>query len=245
MSTFNPQEHIMQIKNRQGSSDYLPVQWRLVWFREHCPDGVIETEMIHLDLDRETEEEGYVWNNDTKRSEKIVKRANGIAIFRAVVKDAKGGIATATKSEKAASFPDFIEKAETGSVGRALAMLGYGTQFTGDEISEGHRIADAPVDRTPSHDNTRRSTETVKPSIHATAREQSEVAPSQPGSSMALTRMIEQAQARTINLGKSWEETKTEALGKSTFDADLVMKDFQYINGLLKRYEQEQPVSAA
>ena len=58
--------------------------------------------------------------------------------------------------------------------------------------------------------------------------------------STALTRMIEQAQARTINLGKSWEETKTEALGKSIADAELVMKDFQYINGLLKRYEQEQ-----
>src|SRR5712692_8034164 len=125
---FNPNDHLIQLKSREGSKDYLPVQWRLVWFRSLCPDGEIVTEMVHLDLNRETEEEGYTWNNETKRSEKIVKRANGLAVFRAVVKDGKGGIVTGTKSEKAASFPDYNEKAETGSIGRALAALGYGTQ---------------------------------------------------------------------------------------------------------------------
>ena len=144
---FNPSNHLMQIKNRNGSSDYLPVAWRLVWFRSVCPEGEISTEMIHLDLDRETEEESFAWNQETRRSEKIIKRANGFVIFRAVVTDGKGGKATATKSEKAASFGDYVEKAETGAVGRALAMLGYGTQFTGDELDEQHRIVDAPVDR--------------------------------------------------------------------------------------------------
>jgi hypothetical protein len=150
--TFNPNDHLVQIKNRNGSADYLPVQWRLVWFREHCPEGSIETEMLHLDLDRETEEEGYAWNNDTRRSEKVIKRAIGLAVFRATVRDGKGGIATGTKSEKAASFPDYIEKAETGAIGRALAALGYGTQFAPD-LDEQHRIVDAPVDRnTPAND---------------------------------------------------------------------------------------------
>lgn len=151
---FNPNEHLMQIKNRGGSADYLPVQWRLVWFREQCPQGTIETEMLHLDLDRETEEEGYSWNTETRRSEKIMKRANGIAIFRAVVKDGKGGVATGTKSEKAASFPDFIEKAETGAIGRALAALGYGTQFA-PELDEQHRIVDAPVETQRTNDAAR------------------------------------------------------------------------------------------
>ena len=145
---FNPKEHLMQIKSRQGSSDYLPVQWRLVWFRQECPLGTIETELVHLDLDKETEEETFVWNNNTRRSEKVIKTAKGLAIFRAIVKDGKGGVAMGTKMEKAASFGDYIEKAETGSVGRALAALGYGTQFTGDELNESHRIVDSPVERT-------------------------------------------------------------------------------------------------
>lgn len=41
--------------------------------------------------------------------------------------------------------PDFIEKAETGSIGRALALIGYGTQFCADELDEGKRIVDAPT----------------------------------------------------------------------------------------------------
>ncbi len=145
--TFNPSEHLMAIKNRQGSSDYLPVQWRLVWFRQECPDGTIETEIVHLDLDKETEEETFVWNSEKKRSEKVMKTARGIAICRATVKDGKGGIATGTKMEKAASFGDWLEKAETGAIGRALAALGYGTQFA-PEFNEEHRIVDSPVERT-------------------------------------------------------------------------------------------------
>lgn len=151
-TTFNPREHLLMIKNRQGPSEYLPVQWRLVWFRNECPDGTIETELVHLDLDKETEEEAFVWNAEKRRSEKVTKTARGIAVFRATVRDGKGGVATGTKMEKAASFPDYLEKAETGSIGRALAALGYGTQFA-PELNEAHRIVDAPVDTASSHEN--------------------------------------------------------------------------------------------
>ncbi len=147
---FNPNDHIMQIPNKGGKSDYLPVQWRLVWFRELCPQGTIETQEIVVDLMTEFEGEAYVWNQDKKRSEKVLKRAPGYARFRAIVHDGKGGFATATKTEKGVDFPDFVEKAETGAVGRALAMLGYGTQFAEMELSEEERIVDAPVERKPA-----------------------------------------------------------------------------------------------
>ncbi len=141
--TFDPNEYLMKLQNK----DYLEVKWRLVWFRDIHPNGTIETEPITIDLDRETEEEVLVWNEEKHRKEKIIKRANGFALFRAVVKNGEGGIGTGTKSEKAASFPDFIEKAESGAIGRALASLGFGTQFTGDELNEHHRIVDSPVER--------------------------------------------------------------------------------------------------
>lgn len=143
---FNPREHLISIRNGKGVSEYLPVQWRLVWFRELCPEGTIETELVHLDIDKETEEESFAWNAEKRRSEKVVKTAKGVAIFRATVKDGKGGMATGTKMEKASAFPDYLEKAETGAVGRALAALGYGTQFA-PELNEEHRIVDAPVER--------------------------------------------------------------------------------------------------
>ena len=191
---FDPNEHIMQIKNKQGSQDYLPVQWRLVWFREKCPNGTIKTKMLQLDLDRDTEEETYVWNSEKRRSEKVVKHAKGYVVFKAVVRDGKGGFATGTKSEKAASFPDFIEKAETGAIGRALAGLGYGTQFA-PELNEEHRIVDSPVERsTPSTESTnlangsaRKSLVTVRPATANGNTTTSEIAPDTIATEQQLT----------------------------------------------------------
>lgn len=98
--------------------DYLQVQHRIVWFRSEKPDWSIETRPIELTKD--------------------------YAIFKAEIKDPQGRIiATGTKSEHKVSFADYIEKAESGSVGRALAFLGYGTAFA-QELDEGDRLADAP-----------------------------------------------------------------------------------------------------
>jgi len=101
--------------------DYLEVKYRLVWFREEHPDWSIITEIISLN--------------------------ENSAYARATVKDEQGRvIATSHKFESKQGFPDFIEKAETGAIGRALALIGYGTQFCADELDEGDRIVDSPVD---------------------------------------------------------------------------------------------------
>lgn len=101
--------------------DYLEVKFRLVWFREEHPDWSIETEILSA-----TENSAYA---------------------RATIKDEQGRIiATSHKFETKQGFPDFIEKAETGSIGRALALIGYGTQFCADELDEGDRIVDAPIE---------------------------------------------------------------------------------------------------
>ena len=101
--------------------DYLQVAYRLVWFREQHPNWAIETEPLELAPDH--------------------------AIFKAAVKDEKGRIiATGTKHETKAGFFDFVEKAETGAIGRALALCGYGTQFA-PELDEGDRLVDSPLQR--------------------------------------------------------------------------------------------------
>ena len=121
MAKFNPTDHLMKLKGK----DYLPVAWRLVWFREQHPNGIIDTEPLQL--------------TDT------------YAVFQATV-TAVGedgtvlGRATGTKAQSKQGFADFIEKAETGAIGRALAALGFGTQFD-PELEEGERLADSPVER--------------------------------------------------------------------------------------------------
>jgi hypothetical protein len=117
---FNPNEHLMQLKGK----DYLQVAWRLVWFRDQCPKGSIETQLIDLDKEKQ------------------------IALFRATISDGQGGLATGHGSESAKDFGDYLEKAETKAVGRALAMLGFGTQFA-PELDEEHCIVDSPVERKP------------------------------------------------------------------------------------------------
>jgi len=120
---FNPKEHLSKIKGK----DYLEVKWRLVWFREDHPDYEINTEFIILDIDQ------------------------GVAVCRAVIKDNESRqLACGTKTEYKASFFDYVEKSETGAIGRALATLGYGTQFA-PELEEGDRIVDSPIDMNNSN----------------------------------------------------------------------------------------------
>jgi len=116
---FNPAKHLTKVQGR----DYLEVKWRLVWFRQDHPDWTIETKPLEINTEKQ-----YV-------------------IFRAKVRDQDGRlIATGTKVETKNGFTDYLEKAETGAVGRALAMCGYGTQFA-PELEERDRIVDGPVPR--------------------------------------------------------------------------------------------------
>ncbi|HOJ22291.1 MAG TPA: hypothetical protein PLY56_12215, partial [Armatimonadota bacterium] len=113
---YDPAKHLIRI---QGNREYLPVAQRLVWFREAHPDWGIETKIEVLDIDA------------------------GLAVFSATVINESGKImARATKMETARGFPDYIEKAETGAIGRALALCGFGTQFA-PELEEGERIVDS------------------------------------------------------------------------------------------------------
>jgi len=115
---FDPKRHVIRI---QGGREYLPVSARLVWFRGEHPDWGIVTNAVEINLEKQ------------------------YAIFSASIFNAEGKLmATATKMENVRGFQDFIEKAETGAVGRALAMCGYGTQFS-PELEEGPRFSEAPM----------------------------------------------------------------------------------------------------
>lgn len=123
---FDPREIRKHLIKVQGGRMYLPVNFRLVWFRNEHPDWGIETEPVVID-----EEKQY-------------------AIFRAKIYNEHGQlVATGTKREDVRGFPDWLEKSETGAIGRALAVCGYGTQFVPefDEMpgKNGPRYADSPT----------------------------------------------------------------------------------------------------
>ena len=103
-NAFDPTPYMRQLRGRGGNQDYLDVKWRLVWLRREHPDAEILTELVRIE--------------------------DGLAIFKATVTLPTGGKASGYGSETAADFGDFIEKAETKAIGRALNALGYGAQFS-------------------------------------------------------------------------------------------------------------------
>lgn len=115
---FDPSRFLTKV----GGNDYLEVKWRLFWLRSVHPDASIDTDCISF--------------TDT------------MAVFKATVTLPNGASATGWGTESINDFRDYIEKAESKSLGRALAALGFGTQFAIDlDTAEVGRIVDAPVDR--------------------------------------------------------------------------------------------------
>jgi hypothetical protein len=114
MPDFDPASHLITLKGKE----YLEVKWRLVWFRQDHPDGQIDTHLVEHEADHH-------------------------AIVHAHIRTPDGGSATGMKREDKQHFGDYLEKAETGAIGRALAGLGYGTQFAPEMDNDS---MDDPVD---------------------------------------------------------------------------------------------------
>lgn len=115
-----PKGTVLPLLDMRGKP-YLQVAHRMVWFREERPDWRIETSFVQLN------------ENYAIACAKIMNEAGHV-------------MSMGHKREDQKHFPDFMEKAETGAIGRALAMIGYGTQFAPD-LDEGERLADSPVGR--------------------------------------------------------------------------------------------------
>lgn len=116
----------LPLLNLRGK-EYLQIMHRLVWFREECPNASIRTQLINAG--GEGKDTFYIF-----RAEIFVDTEKGMSL-----------VATGHKRETVGDFPDAMEKAEMGAIGRALGVLGYGTQFAADDLDEGMRLADSPA----------------------------------------------------------------------------------------------------
>ena len=134
---FDKSKFMMNFKGKP----YLTVAGRVVWFRQEHPDWGIETVAVEINHEKQ------------------------FAVFQCrILNEAGRVIATATKKEDVKGFADFLEKAETGSIGRALGLCGYGTDgdpdFDGGHSGEETHIVDTPQ---PSRQTPRRDGPPVAP----------------------------------------------------------------------------------
>ena len=107
-NTFDPNKYMLklprtkkvklangQVRFEKVETDYLPVAPRIAWFRREHPDWSIITTVEEL--------------------------AGKAAVMKAIIRNSdKRIIATARKKETEIGFPYYIEKAETGAIGRAV-----------------------------------------------------------------------------------------------------------------------------
>lgn len=191
---FEPSKYITKV----NGGDYLEVKWRLVWFRNEHPDGEIETQLASHEDD--------------------------VAVFRAKVAIPGGGSATGWGSEAASDFRDYLEKAETKALGRALAALGYGTQFCPDfEFGAAvSRIVDSPIDLNGTRMRRDQRAETA---------------------SIATPRQIKFLHAIAREAGLSQDELEAEA--QESFGCAVDSLGRRDASALIERLQQRRTMSAA
>jgi hypothetical protein len=119
---FDPSAHLTDLHGKS----YMEAKWRVMWFREENPNGTIDTHTDFLD------------------DQFVVMRAR-------VTKQDGGGSATGYGSGAKATSSQYsgryVEKAETAAIARALAHLGYGTQFADADFEEAPEGVDSAVPR--------------------------------------------------------------------------------------------------
>jgi len=120
---YMQQPYMTKLKGR----DYMIVAGRLLWFRDVHPNGAIITTPV------------TAGNTVVAVKAEVIVDDRILATGMASVRSGKG---TSWDGRE-------LEKAETASIGRALAHAGFGTQFALDEMSEGDYLADTPVNSAP------------------------------------------------------------------------------------------------
>jgi hypothetical protein len=129
---YDPTGHLTKIRGQ----DYLQVKDRLVWLETDYTDYDIESALIYHENGRAVVQSTVSIYAPREDEDGTVRRF--------LIRSAQG-----IGSETIDSFEAYIEKAQTKSIGRALGMLGMGTQwaveFNDADDNDPASLADSPV----------------------------------------------------------------------------------------------------
>lgn len=135
-TSFDPMEKLSNgeykylRKMPKGGALYMDVKFRQLWLVSDSPYNCIETELV-----------------EHVPGQSAVFKAT--AVVRDLVNDTLTTVRTGTGygSETKGDFGDYLEKAETKAIGRALINVGFGTQFSGFDFDYEAGVRQLNADR--------------------------------------------------------------------------------------------------
>lgn len=124
---------------------YMNIAQRLVWFNLEKQDWIIDTVIE------------FEWEQGPSR----------FVRFKCSLINPEGITVRVGRKTKQILNPKDYESAETGSIGRALALLGYGTQYAHQDIGEEEgEVVDAPTELSKGNNHGARESKREDKSIH-------------------------------------------------------------------------------
>ena len=230
---FEPREHIRELEDGR---EYLDLKWRLVWLRSQQPDATVETQVVPTD-----EEE---------------------VVCRATIVLRSGAAATAHGSSRRANGDAAVELAENRALARALASLGFGTEYLDDDDVDVEPVPSPPVnlmtaralmDREPASYDDHPEPEPEPEPEQPEPAEPPAPPPdpeAHPGLQPASSIDDQPRESEDISWTKFWAWAKPRGYGSAIelgelLDVDVLSHTPGEIRRMIKRYELEHPPGGA
>lgn len=121
---FNPADFIIHLDN---GTEYMQTYYRMLWFHLKYPDGLIDPQIRNVSSELAVVETKIFRNYNDKEDDKYIARASAM--------------------RRSTDIPNYLEAAETASIGRALSRLAFNIASVPDDEADGtnEQFAEAPV----------------------------------------------------------------------------------------------------
>jgi hypothetical protein len=114
-----------------GKRNYLEVKHKLPMLRDLWAEAQITTTLLHFTPVSHTEMRTVQKRNGGSFDKLFY--VGGLAVVHATVTLPNGATGSGHKQETSEDFVDYLEKAETGSIGRALGAAGIGVEYSAQD----------------------------------------------------------------------------------------------------------------
>ncbi|MCL2841621.1 MAG: hypothetical protein FWE05_12715 [Defluviitaleaceae bacterium] len=215
---FNPMDYARETLDWNGNpSLYLDVKHRISWFRLVYPQGRISTKIINI-TDHMAVVEACVYSNAKDAVNEYLSNGHGQRFHN--INDAADA--------------RFLEIAETGAIGRALAAAGFNIQGETDTNSSEETPVDAPISQSNQVQSTTEQSAEVSatdspsnpPEQQQMTSPQSQTSDTRTVEEILATMTLESAKACKISFGKQKGKTLGQVAMENASNIEWIANEY-------------------